>query len=163
MEAQNFNHVATANTNDLLLADTNTKQFVTMEVAGQLFGIPVLSVQDVLKSQPITTIPLAATHVLGVINLRGRIVTVLDMRKRMNLQDRDEGTHHMQVVVHHQDELYSLVVDKVGDVIKLSMSDFQSNPANLSNEWRDVSLGVYRLKERILVVLDIERLLKQAS
>lgn len=140
--------------------DATSRKFVTMEVAGQLFGIPVLTVQDVLKPQPITHIPLADPEVLGVINLRGRIVSVVDVRKRMGLPDRDAGVSHMQVVVHHQEELYSLVVDKVGDVIDLNMDSFQSSPANLPATWRDISLGVYRLKERILLVLNIERFLK---
>ncbi len=139
---------------------SSTKQFVTMEVDGQLFGIPVLTVQDILRPLPVTSIPLAQKEIVGSINLRGRIVTVVDMRRRMSLPPLEEGTGCMHVVADHKDEQYSFVVDSVGEVLSLAMDDFEQNPANLPENWQNVSLGVYRLEKRLLVVLDIESLLK---
>ncbi len=138
----------------------DTKQFVSMEVNGQMFGIPVLTVQDVLRPLPITKAPLAPPEILGSINLRGRIVTVISLRRRLGLPDLPAGTKCMHVVVSHKNELYSFVVDKVGEVLSLPLSDFEQTPANLMSSWQQVSLGVYRLKERLMVVLDIENLLK---
>lgn len=135
------------------------KQFVTMEVDGQLFGIPVLTVQDILRAQPITKTPLAPAEILGSINLRGRIVTVIDMRTRLGLHQGKKKSECMHVVVDHKGEQYSLVVDAVGEVLSLSLVDFEQNPPNLSEHWQSVSLGVYRLEGRLLIVLDIENLL----
>lgn len=138
----------------------DAKQFVSMEVAGQMFGIPVLTVQDVLRPLPITKAPLAPPQIMGSINLRGRIVTVISMRRRLGLTDLPQSSKCMHVVVTHKGELYSFVVDTVGDVLSLPLADFEQTPPNLGSAWQQVSLGVYRLKERLMVVLDIENLLK---
>jgi len=138
----------------------DTKQFVTMQIDGQLFGIPVFNVQDVLRPQNITKTPLAPHEILGSINLRGRIVTVVSMRRRLGLESPSNPENYMQVVVEYNNELYSLIIDSVGEVLNLKMSDFESNPANLDSRWQNYSMGVYRLKDRLMVVLDIESILK---
>lgn len=141
------------------LHDGQTEDFLTIMIADQMFGIPVLQVQDVLGSQRVTRIPLAPPEVAGALNLRGRIVTAIDVRKRLGLEPRDSKENDMSVVVEHEHELYSLVIDKVGDVLGLSHEDYESNPATLDKVWRDVSLGIYRLDNRLLVVLDVPKLL----
>jgi purine-binding chemotaxis protein CheW len=133
--------------------------FVTMTINGQLFGIPVLGVQDVLSQQAITRIPLAPTEVAGALNLRGRIVTAIDVRKRLRLPDRGEGSKGMSIVVDHAGELYSLIIDSVGEVLSLPADRFERNPATLDPLWREVSAGVYRLEKQLLVVLDVNQLL----
>lgn len=133
--------------------------FVTMTVADQLFGIPVLTVQDVLGPQRITRIPLAPAEVAGALNLRGRIVTAIDVRRRLGLAKRDAGTPGMNVVVDHKGELYALMVDNVGEVLSLSSESYERNPATLDPRWREVSAGIYRLKGKLLVVLEVARLL----
>jgi len=138
----------------------HSRQFVTMQVDGQLFGIPVQTVRDVLRPLPITDIPLSVPEIKGSINLRGRIVTVIDMRIRLGLDEVEATAETMHVVVEHKEELYSFVIDKVGDVLTLKLDDLEHNPANLGANWQQVSLGVYRLDGQILVVLDIESLLK---
>lgn len=143
-----------------LKPENETRQFVSMEVGGQLFGIPVLTVQDVLRPPPITKAPLSPRQILGSINLRGRIVTVISMRRRLGLDDLPAGSKSMHVVVTHKGELCSFVVDRVGDVLALPLSDFEQTPANLGREWQEVALGVYRLENRLLVVLNIEAMLK---
>lgn len=142
--------------------DSANKDFLTIEIEGQLFGIPILQVQDVLGDVTVTRIPLAPPQVSGSLNLRGRIVTAIDVRKCLGLPPLERKGDHdrrMSVVVTHDDELYSLIIDAVGDVLTLSDKNFEANPATLDLIWKSVSLGVYRLQNRILVVLDVPKLL----
>lgn len=136
-----------------------TKDFVTMTLADQMFGIPVLQVQDILGPQKITRIPLAPPEVAGSLNLRGRIVTAIDVRTRLGLDQRDDGGKQMSIVVEYGGDLYSLIVDEVGEVMSLSENAFERNPPTLDLIWREVSNGVYRLDGRLLVVVDVARLL----
>jgi purine-binding chemotaxis protein CheW len=140
-------------------ASGESQEFVTMTIHGQLFGIPVLSVQDVLGSQKITRIPLASNEVAGALNLRGRIVTAIDVRKRLGLPLPENSDNSMSVVVDFRGELYSLIIDAVGEVLSLSNDSFERNPATLDAVWREVSLGVYRLEKQLLIILDVARLL----
>lgn len=133
--------------------------FVTAKIGDQRCGIAVLQVQDVLAPQQITPIPLAPPEVSGSLNLRGRIVTVIDLRIRMGLPRRPEGAHTMSIVVEHNNELYSLIVDDVGEVLKVSEETFERNPPTLDPLWRTYSAGVYRLAEGLLVALDVNTLL----
>lgn len=133
--------------------------FVTMTVAGQLFGIPVLQVQDVLGPQRLTKIPLAPPEVAGSLNLRGHIVTAIDVRTRLGLPPRAADMRGMSVVVDLNGELYSLVIDQVGEVLSLAKDTFEANPPTLDPRWREVSRGIYRLKGQLLVVIDVARLL----
>ena len=148
----------TANTSDAF--GGNTRQFVTLTVKGQLFGIPVLSVQDVLAKQTIANVPLAHPVVAGLINLRGRIVTAIDLRRRMGIEDRPDGADSMNVVVEHGKELYSLIIDTIGDVLTVPADKFERNLATLDPLWRSFADGIYRLDQGLLVVLDIGRLLE---
>lgn len=136
-----------------------SSDFLTIMIADQIFGIPVLQVQDVLGAQKVTRIPLARPEVAGSLNLRGRIVTAIDVRCRLNLPPREEKQREMSVVVEHDGELYSLIIDEVGDVMTLQDSDFENNPATLDALWRSVSAGIYRLEQQLLVVLDVPKLL----
>jgi purine-binding chemotaxis protein CheW len=145
---------------DQVVASGESQDFVTMTIADQLFGIPVLTVQDVLGSQRITRIPLAPPEVAGALNLRGRIVTAMDVRRRLDLPAREAGKNGMSVVVDHNGELYSLIVDSVGEVLSLPNDAFERNPATLDPKWREVSAGIYRLDGKLLVVLEVSRLLE---
>ncbi|WP_142849955.1 chemotaxis protein CheW [Telmatospirillum sp. J64-1] len=137
-----------------------TQDYVTMFIEGQLFGIPVLTVQDVLGAQKITRIPLAPREVAGSLNLRGRIVTAIDVRLRLGLAPRPEGEQPMSVVVELGGELYSLMVDSVGEVLSLPSAGFERNPPTLDPLWREFSAGIFRLQGKLLVVLDVMRLLE---
>ncbi len=141
------------------LAKRDHADFVTLTLHGQLFGIPVLSVQDILGPQRITRIPLSPPEVAGALNLRGRIVTAIDVRRRLGLPSRPEGEEGMAVVVEHDKELYSLLIDSVGEVLSLPSSAYERNPMTLDETWREISVGMYRLKEGLMVVLDVDRLL----
>ena len=134
-------------------------EFVTFIIEGQLFGIPVLGVQDVLAAHKITRIALAPPEIAGSLNLRGRIVTAFDVRRRLGLQPRGISEESMSIVVEHGGELYSLMVDSVGEVLALSADDYEKNPPTLAAGIRDYSAGIYRLDQQLLVVLDVDRLL----
>jgi purine-binding chemotaxis protein CheW len=139
------------------------RDFVSVTIADQLFGIPVLQVQDVLGVQRITRIPLAPAEVAGSLNLRGRIVTAIDIRTRLGLPARAEGKTAMSVVVDFGGELYSLLVDSVGEVLSLDGGDAERNPATLDAVWRELSAGIFRLDGKLLVVLDVARVLDFSS
>jgi purine-binding chemotaxis protein CheW len=135
--------------------------FVTLTVADQLCGIPVLGVRDVLGEQTITRIPLASPEIAGSLNLRGRIVTAIDLRRRLGLGDAAAATatERMSVVVELAGELYALLVDQVSEVMTLPTNAFEHNPPTLPPQWSEFSVGIYRLQDRLLVVLDVARLL----
>jgi len=133
--------------------------FVTLMVGDQLCGIPVLAVRDVLGPQTITRIPLAPPEVAGSLNLRGRIVTAIDLRRRLRLPPDPSGTPRMSVVAEQGSELYALLVDQVAEVMSLKSAHFERNPPTLPQEWTQYSTGIYRLQGRLLVVLDVARLL----
>lgn len=139
---------------------SDQQEFVTMTVGKQLFGISVMAVQDVLRKQRIARIPLASKVIAGSLNLRGRIVTAIDMRVRLGMEPFDDFTTAMNVVVEYKSELYSLVVDGVGEVLSLPLDKFEKVPANLSESWRGVSSGVFKLDQKLLVILDVENIIK---
>lgn len=143
-----------------LVSTEDHEEFVTMFIQGQMFGIPVLMVQDVLGPQKITRIPLAPPEVAGSLNLRGRIVTAIDVRLRLQLPRRSEAEGDgMSVVVELKGELYSLRVDSVGEVLSLPAAKFEPNPPTLDPLWREFSSGIYRLENTLLVILDVPKLL----
>jgi purine-binding chemotaxis protein CheW len=134
-------------------------EFVSVTVAGQLFGISVLQVQDVLGPQRITRVPLAPPEVAGSLNLRGRIVTAIDLRTRLRLPPLPDGQKGMSVVVDHGGELYSIIVESVGEVLSLGAATAERNPATLDPVWREVSAGIHRLNKTLLILLDVARAL----
>ena len=217
--------VATTAARDVdIVPGKDLDDFVTFFINDQMFGVPVLKVQDILKPDRIAPIPLAPPEVRGSINLRGRIVTVVDVRVRLGLEKRlpgetaaaakgtgrpaadgsgsadgnahpaqeegpdevgrpaddenrpaegasplvDEdtagaGVHGICVTVEHGNEFYTLLVDRVGDVVSLSDDFFEDNPSTLDAAWREFALGVYRLESALMVVLDVGRLLDITS
>ncbi len=136
------------------------ESYVTVRVGGQLIGISVLTVQDVMRQLGIAKVPLSPREIAGLLNLRGRIVTVIDMRVRLNLPAHKlDDKSVMHVVVEYHDELFSLMVDSIGDVLNLPASKIEKVPANLEAHWRDVALGVSRLSGELLIILDVQSLL----
>ncbi|MFO0388320.1 MAG: chemotaxis protein CheW [Alphaproteobacteria bacterium] len=138
-------------------------QLVTMRVDRQLLGIPVERVRDVLKAGKVAHIPLARNEISGSMNLRGRIVTVVDMRTRLGLTHTAENTQPMFVVVEHNSEFYSLRVDSVGDVLTIANASIEKSPSNLAPGWRDIAIGVHRLQSELLVIVDIDTILSLRS
>ena len=136
-----------------------SRDLLTIVIAGQRFGIPILQVQDVLGETSVTKIPLAPPEGAGSWNLRGRIVPAINVRKRLGLERQEDTRTSMSVVVEHENELYSLIIDEIGDVMRLKNRDFKPTPGTLDPVWRDVSSGVYRLEDELLVVLDVPKFL----
>lgn len=133
-------------------------EFVTMSIDRQRFGIPVLQVQDVLGTQRIARVPLAPPWVAGVLNLRGRIVTAIDVRRRLGMAKAVQLCTEMSIVVEHDGELYSLIVDEVGEVVKYGAEAIGTNPPTLDPVWRRISKGIVRTDDGLLVILDVEKL-----
>jgi purine-binding chemotaxis protein CheW len=132
---------------------------VVLTVADQLCGVPVLAVRDILGTHAITRIPLAPREIAGSLNLRGRIVTAIDLRARLHLPPAPAGRPRMSVVTEQGGELYALVVDQVSEVMSLKASAFERNLPTLPPIWAQFSTGIYRLDNRLLVVLDVGKLL----
>jgi purine-binding chemotaxis protein CheW len=138
--------------------DTMT-EYVTATVAGQLFGLPIARVQDVFVLDRLTRVPLATPEIAGVLNLRGRIVTAIDMRRRLGLAPAGEARKRMAIGIEYKGESYGLLIDAIGEVLNLPSSGRDGNPVNLEPRLARVSAGVHRLEDRLLVVLDIDRVL----
>lgn len=132
---------------------TNT-QFCTFFVDGLYFGVDVLQVQEVIRTLTMTAVPLAPLGVKGLINLRGQIVTAIDLRTSLGLTPRDDDSEPMNVVVRIDDGAISLLVDEIGDVIEPDEATFERAPETLSLAARALIKGVYKLPNRLLLVLD---------
>lgn len=133
--------------------------YVTMTAAGQLFGLPIERVRDVFMVSGMTPVPLGPPEVAGLLNLRGRVATAIDLRRRLGLS-RAEGESLMAVGIEAQGESYGLIVEGIGDVIRLGRETRDDNPAHLSGSWAALSSGVHRLEGRLLVVLDVDAVLE---
>ena len=144
---------------DAAAANEDNQVLVTLTVGDQLCGVPVLAVRDILGEQTITRIPLAPLEIAGSLNLRGRIVTAIDLRRRLHLPAPPAGQARMSVVAEQGGELYALLVDQVSEVLSLDASTFERNPPTLEKSWAAFSTGIFRLDGRLLVVLDVSRLL----
>ncbi len=136
-----------------------TSEFVTVKIAGQLFGLPIEQVEDVFMPDAITMVPLSNPEVAGVLKLRGRIVTAIDMRKRLGLPPSEDQKVQMAVGIEFNQESYGLIIDKVGEVLRLGQSTYEKNPANLDQRWASVAAGVHRLEGELLVLLDVNAIL----
>ena len=137
----------------------NAQQYCTFYVNGIHLGIEVLKVQEVLRYQTMTRVPLAADVVSGLINLRGQIVTALDLRKRLGMPPRAEDKKPMNVVVRSDDGAVSLLVDEIGDVMETTADRFERPPQTLTGPERTLFRGVYKFKDGLLLVLDTEKTL----
>ena len=151
---------AAANTNH---AVGDIIQYVTVYIGGQLFGLPISKVHDVFMPDSMTRVPLSRPEIAGILNLRGRIVTAIDMRKRLSLPDRDAGTTAMAVGIEYKSESYGLIIDSVGEVLNLGADSQEPNPANLDARWTEIAGGVHRLDGNLMVILDVERVLGSMS
>src|SRR5271166_3199007 len=146
--------------NKLMADDSTTGQggrFTTFIVGGMLFGVEVMKVQEVLRAQVSTRVPLAPAVVSGLINLRGQIVTSIDMRRRLNLPLRAPEAIPMNIVVRSGEEAVSLLVDEIGDVLQVEASRFERKLHNIDPTVRDLIVGVYKLDDRLLLVLDTDK------
>ena len=136
---------------------TDEQQFCTFFIDSLFFGVDVQRVQEVLREQEMTRVPLAPPVVNGLINLRGQIVTAIDLRRRLELRDRASDRAPMNVVVRTDDGAVSLLVDDIGDVIKVQADTFEPPPETLTGVTRHLIRGIHKLEKQLLLVLDIDR------
>lgn len=134
--------------------------YVTTTIGGQLFGVPIARVQDVFVPERMTPVPLAADEIAGLINLRGRIVTMIDMRRRLDLRGDAEAPTAMAIGVEWRGESYGLLIDQIGEVLKLADDGREENPVNLDPRMAKLAGGVHRLDGQLMVVLDVDRVLE---
>ena len=148
--------------NDNMVAE-NLIEYVTVMIGGQLFGLPISRVQDVFMPERITRVPLCAPEIAGVLNLRGRIVTAIDMRRRLGLPPRSDDKPLMAVGIDLKGESYGLLIDSLGEVMKLGEATLEPNPVNLDGRLARVSGGVHRLDRQLMVILDVDSVLNAAA
>jgi purine-binding chemotaxis protein CheW len=132
----------------------NGKQFCTFRLDGFFFGIDILQVQEIIRRLSFTRIPLAPMLIEGLVNLRGQIVTAIDMRRRIGLPPRPEGRQPIHVVVRTEDGAASLLVDEIGDMMELSDEAFEAPPDTVQGPARELISGVYKLEHGLLLILD---------
>lgn len=132
-------------------------QYCTFLLDGHLFGIEVMQIQEVIRYQRMTRVPLAPSVVEGLINLRGQIVTAVDLRRRLELRERPAGQVPMNIVVRTDDNAVSLLVDEIGEVVEVQEDQFETPPETLRGPARELITGAYKLADRLLLVLDTAR------
>ena len=143
--------------------DGAASEFVTAVIGGQLFGLPISRVQDVFMPERVTRVPLSSAEIAGVLNLRGLIVTVIDMRARLGLARADDGKPPMAVGVDLRGESYGLLIDQIGEVLRLPEESREENPVNLDPRMAKLAGGVHRLDGQLMVILDVDRVLELAA
>lgn len=138
---------------------TDRRDYVTVRVGQQLFGLPIDRVHDVFKVQAITAVPHAPAEIAGLLNLRGRVVTAICLRGRLGLSNPETSKLEIAVGIERWGEAYGLLVDSVGEVMALANDTFEPNPAHMDQRWAGLTRGVHRLDGELLVILDIDAIL----
>jgi purine-binding chemotaxis protein CheW len=139
------------------------QQFCTFFLKGQFFGVPVQQVQEVIRYQEMTRVPLVPQVIRGLINLRGQIVMAVDLRHRLGIEPRADSELPMNVVVRTEDGAVSLLVDEIGDVLEVEDDCFEHPPETLQAQARELVHGVYKLRDHLLLELDIKRAVAGAA
>lgn len=138
----------------------STTEYITFQIGSQTFGTSVLDVHDVFRPTNVTKVPLSPPDIAGVLNLRGRIVTAIDARARLGLPPRKaDAGEIMAIGIERKGESFGLIIDSVGEVVRLDEDDMEQNPVNLDPIWAAVSKGVHRLDDKLLLIMDISRVL----
>lgn len=139
--------------------DYETRKFLTATIGHQMMGIDAIDVRDVIRRQDMTAVPMSDGRIEGILNLRGHIVTVLNVRRCLGLAEGDpETTSQMCIVIEQGKELFGLLVDQVRDVLDLKQTEIEPNPATLDATWQDAAKGVFCLDKDILIILDVAKM-----
>jgi purine-binding chemotaxis protein CheW len=134
-------------------------EYVTVTVGGQLFGLPISRVQDVFVPGPATVVPLASPEIAGLLNVRGRILTLIDMWRRLEVVAHPGKGRNLAVGVEHKGESYGLLIEQIGEVLNLPAACLNGGSLNLPQSLARVSAGIHRMKDKLMVVLDLDRVL----
>ena len=140
----------------------NMTEYVTAGIGGELFGIPITRVQDVFVPDRLAQVPLSAPEIAGLLNVRGRILTVIDMWKRLDLPRKQTGNRQLALGVELNGESYGLLIDRIGEVLKVTAASREDPPINLDRKLAHVCAGVHRLDGELMLVLDLDRVLEFA-
>lgn len=143
--------------------NASAQQFCTFYLNGLFFGVEVEKVQEVIRYQVMTRVPRAPEVIGGLINLRGQIVTAIDLRTRLEMPPREAGQRPMNVVVRTAEGAVSLLVDEIGDVVEVSPQTFEAPPETLGGAARKLTAGVYKLENRLLHAVDLDAALQFGS
>jgi len=135
-------------------------EYITVTVDGQWLGLPINRVHDVFVVTEMTSVPLASPEIAGLLNLRGRVVTAVSLRRRLRLPDLTTAERRMAVGLEHQGEAYGLLVDEVGEVLKLGSDAMQPNPVHMDPRWASLSQGVHQLHDKLLIILNVDQVLQ---
>ncbi|GLK51260.1 MAG: chemotaxis protein CheW [Oceanicaulis sp.] len=138
-------------------------EYVSVRIGDQLFGAPVDAIREVFAPQSVTHVPLAPDEVAGLLNLRGRIVTAIDARRRLGLTPREKTETGMALGVERGNEIFGLIVDSVGEVLRRPRSELEPVPAHVDARWRSMVKGVHRLEKELLAVLDVSAVIGTAG
>ncbi len=138
--------------------ETNTKQYCGFKIGEDSFAISVLRVQEIIRSHSLTIIPEAPTHIKGLINLRGQIVTAVSLRTVFKL-DEGQSLNYMNIIVQIGEDLYAIMVDEILDVLEVSDDTYEPTPENIDSKLSEYITGVHKLKDRLLILLDLDKLL----
>ena len=138
-------------------------EYVSVRIGDQLFGAPVDAIREVFAPQSVTSVPLAPTEVAGLLNLRGRIVTAIDARRRLGLPPREADDAGMALGVERGSEIFGLIVDSVGEVLRRPRAELEPVPAHVDPTWRSMVKGVHRLEKELLAVLDVSAVIGSAG
>jgi purine-binding chemotaxis protein CheW len=138
---------------------STSKGLCTFWLAGMCFGVEVLEVQEVIRFHELTPVPLAPHVIEGLMNLRGQIITAIDLRRRMELPERVEGSEPVNLVIRTADGAVSLLVDQIGDVVEVDHERFEPPPETVEGVGRDLIVGAYKLDGVLLLELDTARVI----
>ncbi len=130
-------------------------EYVTLQIDDQIFGLPIKDVHEVFSAVQVTPVPLAPASVRGLLNLRGRVVTAMCLRTLLGMPETSAHSERMAIGIEIGGEPFALLVDRIGDVLRLPVTTLEANPIHMNIGWQGMSRGVHRLEGRILVVLDL--------
>ncbi len=145
------------------LSAESMNEYVSVRIGDQLFGAPVDAIREVFAPQSVTSVPLAPSEVAGLLNLRGRIVTAIDARRRLGLPPREANESGMALGVERGSEIFGLIVDSVGEVLRRPRAELEPVPAHVDSTWRSMVKGVHRLDKELLAVLDVSAVIGTAG
>ncbi len=134
------------------------RQFCTFYIDQLLFGIEAVVVQEVIMHQQLNLVPLAPNDVLGVINLRGQIITAIDLRKRLGFEAGNAAATSVSVVAQVQEELVSFMVERIGEIVEIDLNDLEEIPGTLQGVARELLIGAYKMPEQLLLILNPQKL-----
>ena len=155
--------MTTHNSDSSELSAEAINEYVSVRIGDQLFGAPVDAIREVFAPQSVTSVPQAPAEVAGLLNLRGRIVTAIDARRRLGLPPRETTESGMALGVERGSEIFGLIVDSVGEVLRRPRAELEPVPAHVDASWRSMVKGVHRLEKELLAVLDVSAVIGTAG